>query len=122
MRSKQDENFQPALREGADAIAAAIRSSIMFCRTQAKLPKLDFTRVYLSGGGARLMVTVRAGAASDAGRVRQLNEDRAVTGTGRMFAVADGMGGHAAGEVASALTVARLARFLSRGTLLWWRS
>ncbi|MEI6231578.1 MAG: pilus assembly protein PilM [Planctomycetota bacterium] len=54
MRSKQDENFQPALREGADAIAAAIRSSIMFCRTQAKLPKLDFTRVYLSGGGARL--------------------------------------------------------------------
>ena len=54
MRSKQDENFQPPLREGADAIAAAIRSSIMFCRTQAKLPKLDFTRVYLSGGGARL--------------------------------------------------------------------
>ncbi len=54
MRTKQDENFQPALREGADAIAAAIRSSIMFCRTQAKLPKLDFNRVYLSGGGARL--------------------------------------------------------------------
>src|ERR1043165_609406 len=48
LRSKQDENFQPALREGADVIAGAIRSSLMFCRTQAKLPKLDFTRVYLS--------------------------------------------------------------------------
>ena len=54
MRSKQDENFQPALREGADAIATAIRSSIMFARTQAKLPNLDFKRVYLSGGGARI--------------------------------------------------------------------
>lgn len=54
LRSKQDENFQPALREGADVIAAAIRSSIMFCRTQAKMPKLDFNRVFLSGGGARV--------------------------------------------------------------------
>ncbi|HLX62407.1 MAG TPA: pilus assembly protein PilM [Planctomycetota bacterium] len=54
LRNKQDENFQPALREGADAIAAAIRSSITFCRTQAKMPKLDFQRVYISGGGARV--------------------------------------------------------------------
>ena len=54
MRNKQDENFQPPLREGADAIASAIRSSIMFLRTQAKMTKLDFNRVYLSGGGARI--------------------------------------------------------------------
>jgi hypothetical protein len=54
VRTKQDEAFQPALREGADLIASAIRSSVMFCRTQAKLPKLDFNRVFLSGGGARV--------------------------------------------------------------------
>lgn len=54
IKNRQDESFQPALREGADAIAAAIRSSVMFCRTQAKLPALDFKRVYLSGGGARM--------------------------------------------------------------------
>ena len=62
------------------------------------------------------MVTVRAGAASDAGRVRQLNEDTALTTTG-MFVVADGMGGHAAGEVASGLAVARLGRLGARGDL-----
>ena len=38
----------------ADNIAGAIRSSLVFCRTQARLPKLDYQRIYLSGGGARL--------------------------------------------------------------------
>ena len=52
--SKQDLQFQTALKEGAENIASAIRSSIMFCRTQGKMPKLDFNRIYLSGGGARL--------------------------------------------------------------------
>ncbi|MCY3020610.1 MAG: pilus assembly protein PilM [Planctomycetota bacterium] len=52
--SKQELIFQAALREGAENIAGAVRSSIMFCRTQAKLPKLDYHRVILSGGGARL--------------------------------------------------------------------
>ena len=52
--SAQDLQFQKALQEGADVIANAIRSSIMFSRTQAKLPKLDYQRVFLSGGGARL--------------------------------------------------------------------
>jgi type IV pilus assembly protein PilM len=52
--SKQELLFQAALKEGAENIAGAIRSSVMFCRTQAKLPKLDYQRVVLSGGGARL--------------------------------------------------------------------
>jgi type IV pilus assembly protein PilM len=52
--SKQELVFQAALKEGADAIAGAIRSSVMFCRTQAKMPKLDYQRVFISGGGARL--------------------------------------------------------------------
>lgn len=52
--SKQELQFQAALKEGAENIAGAIRSSAMFCRTQARLPKLEYHRVVLSGGGARL--------------------------------------------------------------------
>lgn len=51
---------------------------------------------------------VTAGAATDVGRVRQLNEDRHYLG-GRIFCVADGMGGHAAGDIASDLTIQVLA-------------
>lgn len=47
------------------------------------------------------------GGATSVGRVRRLNEDALVTEP-PVFAVADGMGGHDAGEVASALTVERL--------------
>ncbi len=46
--------------------------------------------------------------ASDTGRVRAGNEDRFHAGTS-LFAVADGLGGHAAGEVASALAIEALA-------------
>ncbi|MBR7828546.1 serine/threonine-protein phosphatase [Actinospica sp. MGRD01-02] len=51
---------------------------------------------------------VSAGAASDPGPVRAVNEDRVFAGR-RVFVVADGMGGHAAGEVASAIVTDRLA-------------
>ncbi|HYG74546.1 MAG TPA: pilus assembly protein PilM, partial [Planctomycetota bacterium] len=52
--NKQELMFQSALKEGADAIVSAVRSSVMFCRTQAKMPKLDYAKIILSGGGARL--------------------------------------------------------------------
>ncbi len=47
------------------------------------------------------------GAATDTGRVRQANEDSLLAVDG-LFAVADGMGGHKAGEVASRLAVETL--------------
>lgn len=52
-------------------------------------------------------LVIRAGAATDRGRHRETNEDSLVV-TRAMCAVADGMGGHEAGEVASAMAVRTL--------------
>jgi serine/threonine protein phosphatase PrpC len=51
---------------------------------------------------------LRAGSATDVGRIRQNNEDSLLVSS-PLFAVADGMGGHAAGEVASGIAVETLA-------------
>lgn len=50
---------------------------------------------------------LRWGLATDTGRLRQQNEDAAHAGPG-VYVVADGMGGHNAGEVASAIAVSAL--------------
>ena len=56
-----------------------------------------------------MTLVLRYAVRSDVGLLREGNEDSAFAGP-RLLAVADGMGGHAAGEVASSLTIASMAK------------
>ena len=59
------------------------------------------------------MTLLRSGSATDTGLVRSVNQDLAVESP-NLFAVADGMGGHAGGEVAAQLAVDTLANAFGR--------
>jgi PPM family protein phosphatase len=63
------------------------------------------------------MIVVTWGSATDTGRVRVRNED-AVLAQAPVFLVADGMGGHLGGEVASQLTVDTFREILDRPTVV----
>ena len=63
-------------------------------------------------------LTVRAFGATHTGRVRAGNEDSFFVGDAA-FAVADGMGGHQAGERASAMAVAAIEHF-TLNTFRWF--
>ena len=60
------------------------------------------------------MIELQAGGATDVGLVRSNNQDELLMVTG-LFAVADGMGGAAAGEVASAIAIRSLQEAFAAG-------
>ncbi len=59
------------------------------------------------------MTLLRSGSATDTGLVRSVNQDLAIE-TANLFAVADGMGGHAGGEVAARMAVDAVTSAFSR--------
>ena len=61
-------------------------------------------------------VTVRWFGATDTGRRREINQDSFLTAF-PLFVVADGMGGHIGGEIASQSTVARLQTMVGKGRI-----
>lgn len=61
------------------------------------------------------MTVFASGSATDVGRVRQANEDSMLT-TEHLFVVADGMGGHRGGAVASRMAVEAVKEFFTGNT------
>lgn len=77
--------------------------------TEIGTGNVDFTVVI---PGREEVVRIAWAAATDTGRRRAANEDSYVAQS-PLFAVADGMGGHSAGDLASAAVVERLAEALT---------
>jgi serine/threonine protein phosphatase PrpC len=95
---------------GPDAAhAVALYWSRVEVETAARRDLAAFLIEYLSGkdtamAGAQKTLGIRYAVRSDIGMHRKQNEDSAYAGA-RLLAVADGLGGHAGGEVASAAAI-----------------
>src|SRR5580765_5311631 len=73
------------------------------------------TKVVSKHGKLHPRFAVKAFGLSETGPVRHLNEDCFVSAEDlRLFVVADGMGGHAAGEVAARIAVESIQNFIRR--------
>src|SRR5215203_5599163 len=78
---------------------------------KSALPRYHLNPTQTIGG----RFVTRAFGVSDAGRVRKSNEDKFVSDPALgLFAVADGMGGHKAGEVAAQLAIDAITGFIGR--------
>lgn len=86
-------------------IDAAQRQTALDCaRRLLALEASSSTPVGDSRIGKGLMMNLKAASRTELGRVRDNNED-AVVGSDRLAVVADGLGGHPGGEIASAVAV-----------------
>jgi PPM family protein phosphatase len=98
----------PAAQAGAEL--AAYWDQVE-AEVSARRELATFLMAYLSGRDTAMEttgpLTIRYAVQSDTGLDRDQNEDSAYAGP-RLLAVADGMGGHAAGEVASAAVIEAL--------------
>jgi PPM family protein phosphatase len=98
------------LPSAAAALEVALYLEQAEAEAAAKRKLGSFLIGYLSGkdvvmtDAASEPLTIRYAVRTDIGLVREDNEDAAYAG-GRLLAVADGMGGHAHGEVASAAVI-----------------
>jgi serine/threonine protein phosphatase PrpC len=90
-------------REALDLAVALLGS--------AAAPRTD-----IRGRGRNAMPYLHCAGRTDVGSVRENNEDTIVTGT-QLVAVADGMGGHAGGELASRLATALIAASFTGSSL-----
>jgi serine/threonine protein phosphatase PrpC len=115
----EEQPGQPVVRppaqlvgEGAEPVTAGGRSGHPAYATRPPRPRTPYSSPH-PGGGLN-QVELQHGAATDIGLVREVNED-AFLAAPPVYVVADGMGGHEGGDVASAIVVEEFARLADEG-------